>query len=158
MILTNDLFEDRLTNDVTVNNINAEGIDCPSKYKKEKQWKSRKSSQLPATFYSTAKNIFSTAIKYLTKLLTTYTIYTSNLPILSCWNKLCTLWATFQYQCDHFLQPHTVKCASKYRKEKQWKSIVIYKPYFLFFNDHPKDIWLNLLMRPLHSATNLNEI
>ena len=111
----------------------------------------KKSSHLPATFYSTAKNIFSTAIKYLTTLLTTYPIYTSNLPILPCWHQLRSLWATLQYQCDHFLQPHAVKCASKYRKEKQWKSIVIYKPYFLFFNDHSKDIWLNLLLRRLHS-------
>ena len=38
------------------------------------------------------------------------------------------------------------------------KSIVIYKQHFLFFNDHLKDIWLNLLLRRLHSATNINEI
>ena len=35
-----------------------------------------------------------------------------------------------------------------------WESIVIYKPHFLFFYDHPKDIWFNLLLRLLHSATN----
>ena len=127
-------------------------VECPSKYKKEKQWKSRKSSQLPATFYSTAKNIFWTAIKYLTKLLTTYPIYPSNLPIL-CWHQLRSLWATLQYQCDHFLQPHRVESSSKHRKEKQWKRIVMYKPHFLFFNDHPKDIWLNLLLRRLYSDT-----
>ena len=33
----------------------------------------------------------------------------------------------------------------------------MYKPHFLFFNDHPKDLWLNLLLRRLHSDTNLND-
>ena len=33
--------------------------------------------------------------------------------------------------------------------------MVTYKPHFLFFNDHPKDLWLNLLLRRLDSATNL---
>ena len=93
----------------------------------------------------------------LTLLFITYTIYPSNVPIL-CWYQLRSLWATFQYQWDHFLQPQRVECSSKYRKEKQWESIVIYKPRFLFFNDHPNDIWFNLLLRRLNSATNLNEI
>ena len=85
----------------------------------------------------------------MTLLFITYTIYPSNVPILFCWHQLRSLWATLQYQCDHFLQPHTVECSLKYRKEKQWKSIVIYKPHFLLFNDNPKDIWLNLLLRRL---------
>ena len=83
----------------------------------------------------------------------TFTRYPSNVPILLCWHQLRSLWATLQYQCDHFLQPHRVECASKYRKEKQRKSIVISKPHFIFFNDHSKDIWLNLLLRRLYSDT-----
>ena len=83
----------------------------------------------------------------LTLLFITYTIYPSNVPILLCWHQLRSLWATLQYLCDHFLQPHRVESSSKHRKEKQRKRIVIYKPHFLFFNEHPKDIWLNLLMR-----------
>ena len=85
----------------------------------------------------------------------TFSIYPSKLsffssvPVLLCWHQLRSLWATLQYHCDHFLQPHTVECSLKYRKEKQRKSIVIYKPHFLFLNDHPKDIWLNLLLRRL---------
>ena len=89
----------------------------------------------------------------LTLLFITYTIYPSNVPVLLCWHQLRSLWATLQYQCDHFLQPHRVECASKYRKEKQRKSIVISKPHFIFFNDHSKDIWLNLLLRRLYSDT-----
>ena len=94
----------------------------------------------------------------LTLLFITNTIYPSNVPVLLCWHQLRSLWATLQYQCNHFLQPQRAECSSKYRKEKQWESIVIYKPHFLFFNDHPKDICLNLLQTRLHSATNLNEI
>ena len=85
----------------------------------------------------------------MTLLFTTNTICPSNVPILFCWHQLRSLWAPSRYQCDHFLQPHTVECSSKYRKEKQWKSIVIYKPHFLFFNDNPKDICLNQLLRRL---------
>ena len=94
----------------------------------------------------------------LTLLFITYTIYHSNVPLLFCWHQLRSLWATLQYQCDHFLQPQRAECPSKTRKEKQWESIVMYKPHFLFFNDHPKDLWLNLILRRLHSKTNLKEI
>ena len=94
----------------------------------------------------------------LTKLFITYTIYPSHVPLLLCWRQLCSLRATSQYQCNHFLQPQRVECPSKYKMEKQWKSIVINKPKFSLFNDQPKEIWLNLLLRRLHSATNLNEI
>ena len=86
-----------------------------------------------------------------------YTIYPFNVPFL-CWHQLRSVWATLQYQCDHLLQPWRVGCSSKYREEKQWESTVIHKLHFLFLNDHPKDIWLNLLLRRLHSDTNLNEI
>ena len=85
----------------------------------------------------------------MTLLFITYTIYPSNVPILFCWHQLRSLWATLQYQCDHFLQPHTVESSLKYRKEKQWEIIVINEPHFLYFNDHYKDIWLNLLLRRL---------
>ena len=66
----------------------------------------------------------------LTLLFITYTIYPFNVPIL-CWHQLRSLWATLQYQCDHFLQPQRVVSALKHRKEKQWKRIVINKPHFL---------------------------
>ena len=94
----------------------------------------------------------------LTLLFKTYTIYPSNVPIFLCWHQLRSLWVTLQYQCDHFLQPQRVEFPTKHRKEKRWESRVRYKLHFLFFNDHPKDTWLNLLSRRLHSATNLNEI
>ena len=94
----------------------------------------------------------------LTLLFITYTIYPSNVPIFLCWHQLRSLWATLQYQCDHFFQPQRVECPSKYRREKQWESTVIYKTHFLFFQDHPKDVWLNLLWRQLHSSTKINEI
>ena len=71
---------------------------------------------------------------------------TSNAPIL-CWHQLRSLWATLQYQCDHFLLPQRVEYPHETRNEKQWENIVMYKPHFLFFNEHPKDIWLNLLFR-----------
>ena len=117
--------------------------ECPYKTRKEKQWESIVMYKPHLT---------------LTLLLITYTIYPSNVPLLFCWHQLRSLWATLQHQCDHLLQPHRVECSSKYRKEKQWESIVIYKPHFLFLNDHPKDIWFNLLERRPHSATNLNDI
>ena len=88
----------------------------------------------------------------------TYTIYPSSVPVLFRWHQLRFLRATLQFQCDHFLQPQRVYFPSKYRKEKQWETIVIHKPRFLFFNDHPNDTWFNLLLRRLHSPTNLNEI
>ena len=44
------------------------------------------------------------------------------------------------------------------KKKNQWESMVISKPHFLFFEDQSKDICLNLLLRQLHSGTNLNEI
>ena len=94
----------------------------------------------------------------LTLLFITFTTYPSNAPILLCWHQLRSLWATLQYQCDHFLQPQKAECPHKTKKEKQWESIVIYKPHFLFFDDHLEDIRLNLLLRRLHSDTNLNEI
>ena len=79
--------------------------------------------------------------------LITYTIYPSNAPVLLRSHQLRSLWVTLQYQCHHFLQPQRAECPHKTRKEKQWESIVFYKPHFLFFNDHPKDIWLNLLFK-----------
>ena len=96
--------------------------------------------------------------KTLTLLFITYTIYLSNVPVLFRWHQLRFLWAILQFQCDHFLQPQRVYFPSKYRKEKQWETRVIYKLHFLFFNDHPNDTWFNLLLRRLHSPTNLNEI
>ena len=93
----------------------------------------------------------------LTLLFITYTIYPSKVPVLLRWHQLRSLWAILQYQCDHFLQPHRVEFPSKYRKEKQWKSIVIYKPHFLFFNDHPRNIWLNLLLRRLYTDTKFKQ-
>ena len=106
------------------------------------------------TFLNKIKWNLNSYSQTLTLLFITYTIYPSNVPIL-CWLQLRSLWATLQYQCDHFLQPQRVECPHETRKEKQWESIVIFKLHFLFFNDHPKDIWLNLLWRRLHSDTNL---
>ena len=151
-------------------------MECPSKYTKEKQRERKviynshflffndhpkeymvESAFKTTTFcYKFQWNLNSYS-QTLTLLFITYTIYPSNVPIL-CWHQLRSLWATLQYQCDHFLQPQWVECPSKYRKEKQWERKVIYNSHFLFFNDHPKDIWLNLLLRRLHSATNFNEI
>ena len=106
------------------------------------------------TFWYKFKRNLNSYSQTVTLLFITYTIYPFNVPLL-CWHQLRSLWATLRYQCDHLLQPHRVGCSSKYRKEKQWKSIVIYKPHFLFLNDHHKDIWLNLLLRRLPSDTNL---
>ena len=97
------------------------------------------------TFWYKFKWNFNSYSQTLTFLLITYTIYPSNVPVLLRSHQLRSLWATLRYQCDHSLQPYRVGCPSKYRKEKQWESIVIYKPHFLFLNDHPKNIWLNLL-------------
>ena len=99
------------------------------------------------TFWYKFKWNLNSYSQILTLLFITYTIYPSNVPVPLCWHQLRSLWATLQYHCDHFLQPHRVECSSKYRKEKQWESIIICKPHFLFFNDHPKDKWLNLLLR-----------
>ena len=122
-------------------------MEFPSKYRKEKQWKSIVIYKGRFLFFNDhQKNMWLNLLlrrlhsarnlkeQTLTLLFITYTIYPSNVPILLCWHQLRSLWAILQYQCDHFLQPQRVECPSKYRKEKQWESIVIYKPRFLFLN------------------------
>ena len=66
----------------------------------------------------------------LTKLYVTYTICASNVPIFLCWHQLHVLWATTQYQRDHFLQLQWVQCSSKCRKKNHWKSTVLNKANF----------------------------
>ena len=97
--------------------------------KKKKNRKTRKKWKELATSCNVLVNnhkIFD--FQTLTKLILTDLtdlIHPSNVPVLLCWHQLRSLWATSQYQCDLFLQPQRVECPSKYRKEKQRKSIVI---------------------------------
>ena len=100
-----------------------------------------KSAFNTTTFWYKFKWNLNSYSQTLTLLFITYTIYPSNVPVLLRSHQLRSLWATLRYQCDHFLQPHRVGCPSKYRKEKQSESKVI---YYTAFCIQLRSLWATL--------------